>query len=230
LTSKESVIAHSFLSSQTVSLLKDYVKTLPKDAVYLWQNNGHGYLDEENFTRILRDCQILAKIKIPKGQRIRFHAFRKLFISTAKNLGIDPDIVKKLCGKTVEKSISAYMTTVDYRNAFIRIAEALTLMNGKARQTIEAKDLQIQKLEKQVSDLQTYVKIMTSMNEEQLVKKALEELKKQGVEEPIYFPNKGKEPLKAFDLIMKLTEIQRQKEDRAYQELLTNGNNGDEQK
>jgi len=231
LTSKESVIAHSFLSSQTVSLLKDYVKTLPKDAVYLWQNNGHGYLDEENFTRILRDCQILAKIKIPKGQRIRFHAFRKLYISTAKNLGIDPDIVKKLCGKTVEKSISAYMTTVDYRNAFIRISEALSLMNGRARQTIEGKDLEIQKLQKQVGDLQTFVKIMTKMNEQELVKKALEELKKQGIEEPIQYPNKGKEPLKAFDLIMKLTKIQRQKEDKEYQELLTNGNgNGDDQK
>jgi hypothetical protein len=67
LTQKENVIAHGFLSSETVTLLKDYAKTLPKDAVYLWQNNGHGYLDEENFTRILRDCQILAKIKIPKG-------------------------------------------------------------------------------------------------------------------------------------------------------------------
>jgi integrase len=137
LTQKENVIAHSFLSSETVVLLKDYVKTLPKEAVYLWQSNGHGYLDEENFTRILRDCQILAKIKIPKGQRIRFHAFRKLFISTAKNLGIDPDITKKLVGKTVEKSISAYMTTVDYRNAFLKIAEALTLMNGKALRRIK---------------------------------------------------------------------------------------------
>jgi hypothetical protein len=229
LTKKENVIAHSFLSSETVALLKDYVKTLPKDAVYLWQSNGHGYLDEENFTRILRDCQILAKIKIPKGQRIRFHAFRKLFISTAKNLGIDPDITKKLVGKTVEKSISAYMTTVDYRNAFLKIAEALTLMNGKAKTTIEAKDLEIQKLQKQVADLQTFVKIMTKMNEQELIQKALAELKKQGIEEPkLQLPIKGrfdgKEGLNAFDLIMKLTKIQRDKEDREYQELLKNGN------
>jgi hypothetical protein len=225
LTQKENVIAHSFLSSETVTLLKDYVKTLPKEAVYLWQSNGHGYLDEENFTRILRDCQILAKIKIPKGQRIRFHCFRKLFISTAKNLGIDPDITKKLVGKTVEKSISAYMTTVDYRNAFIRIAEALTLMNGKAKTTIEAKDLEIQKLQKQVADLQTYIKIMTSMNEQELVKKALVELKKQGAEIEVSMGITSEATkLNAFDLIMQLTKIRRAKEDKEYQELLKNGN------
>jgi hypothetical protein len=230
LTQKEKVIAHSFLSSETVLLLKDYVKTLPKETVYLWQNNGHGYLDEENFTRILRDCQILAKIRIPKAQRIRFHAFRKLYISTAKNLGIDPDITKKLVGKTVEKSISAYMTTVDYRNAFLKIAEALTLVNNKTKQTIESKDLEIQKLQKQVADLQTYMKIMTDLNNEQLVSKAIQRLRQQkdiseedldsisGVHE------RGLQAFNAFDLIMKLTKIQRAKEEKEYAEILKNGN------
>jgi site-specific recombinase XerD len=230
LTQKESMIAHSFLSSETVVLLKDYVKTLPKEAVYLWQNNGHGYLDEENFTRILRDCQILAKIKISKNQRIRFHCFRKLFISTAKNLGVDPDICRKLVGKQVEKSISAYMTTVDYRNAFLKVSEVLTLMNGKAKTTIEAKDLEIQKLQKQVADLQTYVKIITKMNEEQLVKKALAEMKKQGIQSPdeLLIPKVPEKPWKkgfnAFDLIMGLVKIQRDKEEKEYEEILKNGN------
>jgi len=230
LTQKEKVIAHSFLSSETVVLLKDYVKTLPKEAVYLWQNNGHGYLDEENFTRILRDCQILAKIKIPKNQRIRFHCFRKLFISTAKNLSVDPDICRKLVGKQVEKSISAYMTTVDYRNAFLKVSEVLTLMNGKAKTTIESKDLEIQKLQKQVADLQTYVKIITKMNEEQLVKKALAEMKKQGIQSPdkLLIPKVPEKPWKksfsAFDLIMGLVKIQRDKEEKEYEEILKNGN------
>jgi hypothetical protein len=230
LTQKEKVIAHSFLSSETVLLLKDYVKTLPKEAVYLWQNNGHGYLDEENFTRILRDCQILAKIRIPKAQRIRFHAFRKLYISTAKNLGIDPDITKKLVGKTVEKSISAYMTTVDYRNAFVRIVEALTLVNNKTKQTIESKDLEIQKLQKQVADLQTYIKIMTDLNNEQLVSKAIQRLRQQKdiSEEDLDSISGGHErglqAFNAFDLIMKLTKIQRAKEEKEYAEILKNGN------
>jgi hypothetical protein len=121
------------------------------------------------------------------------------------------------------------MTTVDYRNAFIRIADALTLMNGKTKQTIESKDLEIQKLQKQVADLQTYIKIMTDLNNEQLVSKAIKRLRKEQKEPMLDDLRKAQRPMKeqslnAFDLIMKLTKIQRDKEEKEYEEILRNGN------
>jgi hypothetical protein len=40
------------------------------------------------------NCFLGPGITVPKGKRLMFHAFRKLFISTGKNLNVDGDVVK----------------------------------------------------------------------------------------------------------------------------------------
>ena len=40
-----------------------------------------------------------------------------MIISQAKNLGIDPDIIKVLVGKSVKKDVLTYMTGIDVKNS-----------------------------------------------------------------------------------------------------------------
>ena len=111
-------------------------------------------------------------------------------------------------------------------------------MNGK-RMVIEAKDVEIGKLKKQVEELQAYIKIMTALNNEQLIKQAVEQFKNQGFKETfvfdykenIYFSHETDKSKNfkvkrddATELITKLAQLQEQKQKEEYQKLLENGN------
>lgn len=117
ITEKEDVLAKSFLSQETVDLLKRYLPTLPQDNSYLFPSNGEGYFDPESINRILRDLAEKAKIKTPKRKRLRFHAFRKRFLSECANLHIDVNTAKVLVGKQVEKDMLTYLSEVEHREA-----------------------------------------------------------------------------------------------------------------
>lgn len=111
-------------------------------------------------------------------------------------------------------------------------------MNGK-RTVIEAKDVEIEKLKKQVEELQSYIKIMTALNNEQLIKQAVEQFKNQGFKETfvfgerenIYFTH-ATDKTKSFKvkrddaqaMLTKLAELEQQKQKEEYQKLLENGN------
>jgi len=224
-TSKENIVAHSFISAESRDLLKDYVKTLPKHAEYLFQSNGEGYLDQENFTRILRDCAILGKIRIPRTKRLRFHCFRKLFISTAKNLGIDLDICKKLVGKSVERSISAYMTSVDYKRAFIRIHEVLSI----TRATVEATEMTITNLKKQ-AQLENILEGLLAVYGEDIMQKTIDHLRKEGkLTSKLIMDAKVDVEHGTIRNLAELLEAigaeRKKKRELEYQKLLTNNNN-----
>lgn len=93
ITEKEEVLAKANLSAETVELLKTYLPTIKdKPNPYLFPSNGKGYLDEDTFGWNLKELARKAGIVIPKGKRLTFHMFRKLFISTGKNLNVDPEI------------------------------------------------------------------------------------------------------------------------------------------
>jgi hypothetical protein len=47
----------------------------------------------------LKVLACMAGLVIPKGKRLAFGTFQKLFISTGKSLNIDLDVVEPLCGK-----------------------------------------------------------------------------------------------------------------------------------
>lgn len=48
---------------------------------------------------ILKQLAKKCKIKIPEGKRLRFHSFRKRFLSTCADLKIDPNTAKNLSWK-----------------------------------------------------------------------------------------------------------------------------------
>jgi hypothetical protein len=51
-------------------------------------------------------------------------------LSTAKNLGIDPDIIKIMTGKAVKKDILTYMTDINIVDAF-KTLQTVTRINGE---------------------------------------------------------------------------------------------------
>jgi hypothetical protein len=101
--------------------------------------------------------------------------------------------------------------------------------------------LEIEKLKKQVEELQTYIKVMTTLNNEQLIKQSIEEFKKQGFKETFFgdreniYLSHETDKSKNFSvkrgdaqaMLTKLAEFEQQKQKEEYQELLesNNGNN-----
>ena len=151
LTHKEEVISKSFLSGQSVNLLKSYIPTLPKDNLYLFGRNGSGHYDPEAITKRLKVLAKKANIHMPKGKSLRFHCFRKRVFSEASNLKIRFDTACVLVGKSVPHDKLTYLSEVNHKEAFnelhkvLAMTETQTVMNGKDRE-IEAFK---QKLEEQ---------------------------------------------------------------------------------
>jgi len=124
ITKKEKIVGKSCLSKTTVTLLKEYLSTFPTENPFLFHNNAKGHIDEETVTARLRDLARDSGIELG-NMKLRWHCFRKMIISQAKNLGIDPDIIKLMVGKSVKKDILTYMTGIDVKTAFNKLQEVL---------------------------------------------------------------------------------------------------------
>jgi hypothetical protein len=147
-TEKEEVLAKGHLSGETAELLKAYLPTIKcKTNPYLFPTNGKHGISEEAVSWNLKELAHKAGIAIPKGKRLSFHAFRKLFISTGKNLNVDPDIIKALCGKSVAASILTYMTTVQWRENFAKIAAVLKIQEMPNKNHVKLEELEAKTLE-----------------------------------------------------------------------------------
>jgi len=175
MTGKEEVLAKAHLSAETVELLKVYLPTIKDKAnPYLFPSNGKRAIDADTIGWNIKDLARKAGIIIPKGKRLTFHAFRKLFISTGKNLNIDGDIVKALCGKSVDRSILTYMTTVLWREAFSKITDALKIqqITNKNHAKLEELEERNKKLEEQISMLwQVLDSTMKALEEKDEIRK-----------------------------------------------------------
>ena len=123
-TKKEKVVAKSCLSKATVALLKEYLFSFPTQNPHLFHSNTKGHISEETVNARLRDLARDAGIELGNS-RLHWHCFRKMFISQAKNSGIDPDIIKLMVGKSVKKDILTYMTGIDVKTAFNKLQEFL---------------------------------------------------------------------------------------------------------
>ena len=150
ITEKEMVISKSFLSAQTVQLLKTYLKTLPKENPYLFPSNGN-YYDPEAIGKRLKVLAKKAKIHIPIGKRLRFHCFRKRFLSECANVKVDINTAKILVGKSVSKDMLTYLSEVEHKKAFEEVHRRLQLTEVKA--VINAKDAKIEALKKEIEEL-----------------------------------------------------------------------------
>jgi integrase len=218
ITEKEKVIAKSFLSAETVELLKTYVPTLKAENSYLFQSNSHNHLDPESVGDVLKSLAKKANVTIPKGKRLRFHAFRKRFLSTCADLKIDVNTAKLLVGKDIESSMLTYLSEVNHKKAFLEIKTVLNLTNGRMKSTVDAKDAEIEKLKKQNEDLQRQMNILAMM----LKKELLEEAQKQGV---VIGKKSGLEPTPT-EILKELAKIKEQQDKAEYERLLAekNGN------
>jgi integrase len=158
ITEKEDVLAKSFLAHETVELLKEYLPTLTEDNPYLFpaigRNGKKGYIDDWTVNQTLRRLAEKAKVVIPKRKRLRFHCFRKRFLSTCANLSIDVNIAKLLVGKDVEADMLTYLSEVEHRKAFLAVHNVLRLTEPK-KVVVTSKDTT--ELEKEVQDLKRLV-------------------------------------------------------------------------
>jgi len=125
---KESVVAHGFLSQETVDLLKVYLPTLEKKNgnPYVFPSNGDSHISDEWMNRLLQNLAAKARIDL-NGKDLTFHCFRKMFLSAAIDSGIGLTAGKKLCGKAVAQSDDTYLTTVNLRKKFIQLKRFLAI-------------------------------------------------------------------------------------------------------
>ena len=72
LTEKEEVISKSFLSAQSVQLLRTYVKILPTDNPYLFPNGNGGTVTHEGINKRLKEVAKKAKVHVYKIRIVRF--------------------------------------------------------------------------------------------------------------------------------------------------------------
>ena len=219
ITEKEKVIAKSFLSAETVELLKTYMPTLDAQNPFLFQSNHEHHLDPESVGDVLKNLLAKAHVAIPKGKHIRFHAFRKRFLSTCADLKIDVNTAKILVGKNVESSMLAYLSEVNHKKAFLEVKGVLNLTNGRMKSTIEAKDAQIETLKKEVNELRLTIKVIQNLFGDEILEKAKNKV--------TIAKKSGKLPT-AEEVIDVLIEVERKKQQDEYEKLLAEKNgNGD---
>ncbi len=177
ITEKEDVVAKSFLSQETVDLLKEYLPTVENNPnPCLFPSNREGHFDEESINRVLRELAAKANVRIPKGKRLRFHAFRKRFLTECANLHIDVNTAKVLVGKSADKSMLTYLSEVEHREAFVRVHQRLRLVATPMRKTSETAT----ELQKRVDRLERMINIISAIYPD-AVKRADEILKNLGV-------------------------------------------------
>jgi len=150
MTNKEEVVAHGFLSKETVDLLKIYLPTLEKkkDNPYLFPSNGKRHISDEWLNRLLQRLAEKAKIAL-NGKSLTFHCFRKMLLSAAIDSGIGLTAGKKLVGKAIAQSDDTYLTTVNLRKKFIQLKRFQTIKEQPKMDTVK-----IDSLQRVVSDLQ----------------------------------------------------------------------------
>lgn len=173
ITEKEDVLAKSFLSAETVELLKTYLPTLPSDNPYLFPSNKNKNLDAESINRVLKELAKKSKIRIPSKLRLRFHCFRKLFLSTCADLKIDVNSAKIMCGKSVKKDMLTYLGSVKLKNAFIEVQRELSIT--KPMKEIGMKDERIRELEERLKKQEWMMEAMTKIYGEETKTKARKE-------------------------------------------------------
>jgi len=148
MTGKEEVVAHGFLSEETVELLKVYLPTLQKkENPYLFPSNGNRPISDEWLNQLLGKLAEKAQIDL-NGKSLTFHCFRKMFLSASIDSGIGLTAGKKLCGKAIAQSDDTYLTTVKLREKFTQLKKFLAI-----KQSVKNEGQQLEKLGSLVAKL-----------------------------------------------------------------------------
>jgi len=139
-TQKTKTPMRCFLSPESIDLLKIYLSQEGKNE-FLFEGK-HGRLNEDSVNLSLRNLVKKAGIS-PQGL-VRFHMFRKLFISVGASMGINTDILKMLTGKRVKADMSPYYEGVNLYEQWKKINDhlRLTQTNGNGRISDMQKELE----------------------------------------------------------------------------------------
>lgn len=181
MTDKEKVIAHGFLSQETVDLLKAYLPTLERrnGNPYLFPSNAESHISDEWLNRLLQRLAEKAQIRL-NGKSLTFHCFRKMFLSASIDSGVGLTAGKKLCGKSIGESDDTYLTTVNLREKFIQLKKFLTIKETPKLENIEViqslKDT-VAKLHEELTQQKTVTDAVTEKNLK--ISKDIEKLEKQ---------------------------------------------------
>jgi len=169
ITIKQKQIAKTCLSQTTMILLKEYL-TLPSKNPFLFGSNGKNHIDEETVNSRLRDLARESGIEVGNS-KLTWHCFRDMIISQAKNLGVDPDIIKVMTGKSVSKAMLPYLTGIDVKTAFMKLQKmtGITTIIEESEtnvKRIESLENAMMELEKENKTLRTRVEVLQSKLEE----------------------------------------------------------------
>jgi len=162
-TGKEEIVAHGFLSNETVKLLKVYLPTLKKNNVHLFPSNGQSHISDEWLNRLLQRLAEKAQIDL-NGKSLTFHCFRKMVLSAAIDSGIGLTPGKKFVGKSIAKSDDTYLTTVRLKEKFTQLKKFLTIESlGKPedREKLEELGGIVAKLQEELIEQRTITQAVT---------------------------------------------------------------------
>jgi site-specific recombinase XerD len=183
MTKKEDVIAHSFLSIETVELLKSYLIHLDqreqdrkerakregrrhRENPYLFPSNSTRHISEERVNALLKILAEKAQINT-NNKRLTFHCFRKMFLSASIDSGIGLTAGKKLVGKSIPQSDDTYLTNVQLREKFIQLKKYLTIkqkVKPENHERIEELSKAVLKLQEDVNTYKTVAETVTKEN------------------------------------------------------------------
>jgi len=182
MTRKEDVVAHGFLSAETIDLLKVYLKTIDnKENPYLFPSNGERPISEDRINSWLKQLAEKAGINM-QGKRLSFHCFRKMFLSASIDSGIGLTAGKKMCGKAIPKSDDTYLTTVQLKEKFVQLKRMLTIQPASevdSNDRIVRLETTIEQLQKENVSAKTVAEVMTKKltKLENKIKESEDELK-----------------------------------------------------
>jgi hypothetical protein len=209
LTAKEKELSSTFISCETVELLKVYLPTLRTTNEWLFQTKSNGsHLDAENFEAILQDMGFKAgycdKDGVvlngrSKGKNLTWHSFRKTFLTMATNLEIDPDTKCILTGKSLAKgqSMETYLGDIRLKNAFLKVRNALALnrtqqVETQADEIAQLKAVVVEQAQK-LANQETTIKTLTEkINELSFGQKTMQRLMMDIDERLVRIENKKK--------------------------------------
>jgi len=178
MTDKEDVIAHGFLSQESVDLVKAYLPTLEKKNgnAYLFPSNGESHISDEWLNRLLQRLAEKAQIDM-NDKDFTFHCFRKMFLSAAIDSGIGLTAGKKLCGKAIAQSDDTYLTTVNLKDKFLQLKRFLNITQQPRAEASKVEQLSsaVSKLQEELTTQKTITEVIVRENAD--MRKQLEGLK-----------------------------------------------------
>ena len=167
MTGKEEVVAHGFLSQETVEILKSYLPTLTKKTnPYLFPSNGKNHFSDAWLNKLLQ--RLAKKAKIPMNNKsLTFHCFRKMMLSASIDSGIGLTAGKKLVGKAISQSDDTYLTTINLRKKFIKLKNFQTIKEQPKIKTENLENLEkaISKLQEELTNQKTITNAVSKENQ-----------------------------------------------------------------